>query len=336
MATTVAFTPLPIAAPDDTMEMSSPGNRNIDDDIEIDFDEDHGGVHITDDEQMLEDGDPTRPTAAPDDLMEDDVLDGDQVIEEEEVMQDGASMNDLQDEELIDYTEDELQDEAIEDAVIETVPNESLSSETKHVEQSLAGDQDLREENSFHDVAENLDHGITEVEAEEISPHLDENNSADAIDSATGDTAGDAEEEADYATHPHDNEEHLLSVVKHHAEVDEQAKDSRSSVSADGHLDAETDTQVTATDTGLHPVNIRYDDVQTPLFKSKNQLDGLLKDDNLASLSLAELMQDCRQRLAVKRGKPIPEEQELVLSFDSLGLMLIEVGAVPHIVVALC
>ncbi|TKA23790.1 hypothetical protein B0A50_07072 [Salinomyces thailandicus] len=80
----------------------------------------------------------------------------------------------------------------------------------------------------------------------------------------------------------------------------------------------------TPTDTGLHPVMLYYGEHSMPLFKSKTQQDGLLKDDNLANLSLAELMRNCRQRLAFKIGIAVPEEQELVLAFDPFELPLAE------------
>ena len=74
---------------------------------------------------------------------------------------------------------------------------------------------------------------------------------------------------------------------------------------------------------------VRFGEFQFPLFKSRNQPDGLLKNDNLASLSLGELIQNCRQRLAIKTGETISEDQDLVLGFDQLGLILVEVRSHP-------
>ena len=73
-------------------------------------------------------------------------------------------------------------------------------------------------------------------------------------------------------------------------------------------------------------MTIHFKETHMPLFKSRKQLDGLLKDDNLANVSLADLMSSCRQRLPLKTGEEITDDQDLVLSFDQLALMLVEVS----------
>jgi len=93
----------------------------------------------------------------------------------------------------------------------------------------------------------------------------------------------------------------------------------------DTNVDASVDVPGTPTDTGLHPMMIQYGDWEWPLFKSKRQPEGLLKDDNLASVALADLLNNCRSRLALKAGEDISEDQEFVLRFDSTGLTIIEV-----------
>jgi hypothetical protein len=97
----------------------------------------------------------------------------------------------------------------------------------------------------------------------------------------------------------------------------------------DTNLNASADAPSTPTDTGLHPMVIQYGDWEWPLFKSSKQPDGLLKDDNLASVALADLLNNCRSRLALKAGEDISEDQELVLRFDSSGLSIVEVCYTP-------
>lgn len=112
---------LSVPAPaDDSMEMSSPGHHNNFDEDIIDFDEfepEVTGVHVNDDDRMMDDGEDTRPATATDDVMEDDMQHSEQTVVQEEVMQDSPShAQPLEDEDLIDYSDDELQDEIVEDA----------------------------------------------------------------------------------------------------------------------------------------------------------------------------------------------------------------------------
>lgn len=94
----------------------------------------------------------------------------------------------------------------------------------------------------------------------------------------------------------------------------------------DTSLDAgAVDAPGTPTDTGLHPMMVQYGDWEWPLFKSRRQPEGLLKDDNLASVALADLLNNCRSRLSLKVGEDISNDQEFVLRFDSMGLAIVEV-----------
>lgn len=324
MATTTAFSSLSVPAPDDTMEMSSPANRNLDDDIDIDFGDYQGDVNQAEDERMLEDGD-TRPATATDDMMEDDLLPGEVPQIQEETMKDDVSqIEEAQqpaDEELIDYDEEEEQ--IVEDAVpsvpeqpvaageigfvqlgedasavVESAPTEipgvalqeDLSAETAHADEAAtAAEGSLRTETLAEDNTGLEDHTapVEEPEAYEV----------------------DEETATDQQTH----------------EVEQEERSTLIPPAIDTAVSASTDTPGTPTDTGLHPMNIRYGDMVFPLFKSKHQPDGLLKGDNLVHLSLADLIRDCRQRLALKIGEDISEDHELVLGFEPMGLMLLEV-----------
>ncbi|KAF2216177.1 hypothetical protein CERZMDRAFT_104641 [Cercospora zeae-maydis SCOH1-5] len=82
----------------------------------------------------------------------------------------------------------------------------------------------------------------------------------------------------------------------------------------------------TPTDQTLHAVSIQYRDHMWPLFKSRSQPDGLLKDDNLLNVSLSDLIHELRGRLALKLdgNDTIPESRELVLNFEIFGSTIAE------------
>jgi hypothetical protein len=337
MATTAAFGSLSIPAPDDTMEMSSPANRNLDDDIDIDFGDGDfsAGAHLAEDERMLEDGE-TRPVTATDEMMEDDVLPDEESQIEKNAMQDQIDeeimkydipqieeAQQLEDEELIDYGEDEFQDQNGDDA------GSSAQNQPR-----------IGDEIGFVQLGDEISKVVESTPVEIPSVTLQDELSSDAAQPEepppiTEDSL-EKEAHAENVTGLGDNAalSHEAEVAQHEdADADqqtyeaEQGEDSstlpppiNTALSASA-----TGTPGTPTDTGLHPMNIRYGDMMFPLFKSKRQPDGLLKGDNLVHLSLADLIKDCRQRLALKIGEDVSEDQELVLGFEHMGLMLVEV-----------
>lgn len=330
MATATAFNSL--VAPASDMEMSSPANRPLDDDIDIDFDDYPGGVHVADDEQMIEDGDPARPNTGTDDMMEDDILPGEQIVVEEEVnmQHDGVQVQEMppeDDEELIDYGDDEIHEAVEEETVIpEEIeePQESADATETGPEQE---DEDSKRLPGFA-IPAVAPPGLVE-EGNEVEAQFP--NQQDILEDLLDHTASlekgiDAEVDAAFA----DN----LSAFGASEDAVQPSQDAlnagpeadQAPISVNTALSTQVDTPGTPTDTGLHPMTIRYGDLRMPLFKSRRQPDGLLKDDNLASLSLAELIQNCRQRLALKIGEDISEDQELILGFEHLGMMLVEVG----------
>jgi hypothetical protein len=327
MATTTAFGSLSVPATDDTMEMSSPAVRNLDDDIDIDFEDYQGGVQLIDDERMLEDGDPTRPTTATDDMMEDDLLPGEEAPVDEEIMRDDVPQaqdaQQQEDEELIDYGEDEFQEPVVDDTVIPEV-EQSADVENAGLAPLDSGISAAVESTSVEAPGPTfLEEAPTEVDHSEEPAQIIEDFLATE-------------------QHPADGTEHeegnaLFEEAENHEDTEHTENDSLTNEPADGAdglnfrpplntaISTSTDTPGTPTDTGLHPMTIRYGGLLLPLFKSQRQPDGLLKDDNLANLSLAELITNCRQRLALKRGEDVSEDQELVLGFEHMGLMLVEV-----------
>lgn len=306
------------------MEMSSPANRNnLDDDIDIDFDDYQGGVQVNDDEQMVEDGDATRPTTATDDMMDDDMLPDEQVQADEEVMQDDEQVEEQaqEDEELIDYGDDEFQDQPIEDTTLLAEQPTDTGPSLDDVDEEIT-----RAPETAEDEIQNqpyVEGTVTETEQVFVPPVNFEDDLAPAT-ATDGNVAFEAGDQ-DLAELLSDD---VTKQAQYEAEADPDAdeEDVPPAISVNTAVSAPVDTPGTPTDTGLHPMSIRYGDLHMALFKSKKQPDGLLKDDNLASLSLAELIKNCRQRLALKIGEDISQDQELVLGFDSMGLMLVEVS----------
>lgn len=332
MATATAFNSLPIPLQDEQMEMSSPANRPLDDDIDIDFDDYPGGVQVTDDEQMVEATDPTRPGTGTDDMMEDDILPGEETLVQEEVMQDDddqlREIQHLEDEELIDYGEDEIQDQPVDDALVPAAVDElqdTTAFEEQHVDEHIPPLSGV----AMPEVPQVTDPNISaQGQPEDEALQNPIANSEDLLDpSFFPEEAAYDEQEPGIVPSEHEPlhpDESVPTQPEDQSAVAEQG--ALPPISTTAAYSAQADTPGTPTDTGLHPMFVRYGDLRMPLFKSRRQPDGLLKDDNLASLSLAELIKSCRQRLAIKTGENLSEDQELMLGFDNLGLMLVEVS----------
>lgn len=341
MAATTNFPSLSVPAPEDTMEMSSPANLQYDDDIDLDFgdgDGDHdGGVQLLEDEQMLTDGEQTRPATATDDIMDDDVQ-GTEVVAPETDMQDTPEIEqqpaEQEDEELIDYGEDYFDHPQTEDAVVEDVTG---VEDADH--EQLEGDiEEVDEEIVRHSEDAAIEQPGTLAGSEQVVETASEEVAHDQAYAHDGSAyANETFFEGDENAVPDDHDQTLVADPEsaealagyEFADADAQgaagdAEALQPPLAVDTSLTANADGPTTPTDTGLHPMTVYYSGHAMPLFKSKHQPDGLLKDDNLASLSLAELMRNCRQRIALKIGN-VPEEQELTLAFDHMGLLLAEV-----------
>ncbi|RMY97677.1 hypothetical protein D0862_07949 [Hortaea werneckii] len=389
MAAATSFPSLAVPPQDDNMEMSSPQNRNLDDDIDIDFDDSNydGGVQLQDDEQMLTDGEQTRPATATDDMMDDDVQgEGFHFEEQEAEMQDTQDLGEQptapeEDEELIDYGDDDyliedqeqsqIEDTAVEDVTDEIEYGDEQQSDpaVRDVEPELQAQQE-QEQQAVQASQETVDEEIVRQPEEagvavqesddvanaetllEVAPDVAEEGVAvthtDPAKEETATYPGNSTGTSEQTFLAYSEKEQTTAAQLENAETVEvpdegaNAQPSTELLQNEGEGVAEAplalDTSATATsttynreenpdtptDTGLHPMTLYYNGSSMPLFKSKKLQDGLLKDDNLANLSLAELMRNCRQRLALKLGIAIPEEQELTLAFDHLGLLLSE------------
>ena len=317
MAATAAFPSLSVPAPEDTMEMSSPAHHPDDNDIDLDYADDYdGAVQLEEDEQMVVDGEQSWPPTANDASMEDDAQD----VLQEAQMQDQSIP---EDDELIDYDDDFLDQPLIEDTVVEDValqpPSDEAVDLTIESATSKQDDAALKEEASH--LSETQEPATETVEV----PQTTVSDEAIPHDAQVADESVSHWEQPDVQPVESAEEASTEGIT----EVIQQAMNGDTfpaSITVDTSVAAAVDAVATPTDTGLHPVTLYYDDLELPLFKSKNQQDGLLKDDNLASLSLAELLSNCRHRLAIKLGRHVPEEQDFVLSFDHLGLILVEVS----------
>lgn len=358
MTTAASFTSLqaPLAA-EDSMEMSSPAQPAFDDDIDIDFDEHVGGVELTDDERMADDLEQPRPGTATDDMMEDDddTPSHDAQAPEQE-MEDGFDAAAYEqadpDDELIDYGEDDFQEmgESNEQSVYEPpapeitledreptvdpepepvdeeivrepetsvpVPEIVVAQETVAEAAPAAPDTKTTEESAVsHEEAPPTDIPNDETEQQAVAP-----NEQAAGDDVAAAIEPPPEDDNNPAT-PHEIE----PFPELPEESPEQTDVAPVPAPIDTNVDASADVPGTPTDTGLHPMMMQYGDWEWPLFKSKRQPEGLLKDDNLARVALADLLNNCRSRLALKAGEDISEDQEFVLRFDSTGLTIVEV-----------
>ncbi|KAK0280227.1 hypothetical protein LTR91_007076 [Friedmanniomyces endolithicus] len=324
MAATTAVSTL--STPEDVMEVSSPVNQFHDDDIDLDFGDGEydGGVEL-EGEPMLTDGEQARPQTATDDMMDDDVHDTTLHVPEAE-MHDTPDIqppaNDSYDEELIDYGNDE-------------------DLELQHTADSTHdhADEGLR---ILH---EQPDIDVEEADEQTIQPHeggpveqqavLDDFASYEFV---AGDaTANIGTDQAALKTEPLVEEAQDLQIEEYEdsgAHTAEEENDQSFEVAPAGEqLDGQPgitvdttsypslDAPPTPTDTGLHPVTLYYLEHAMPLFRSKHQPDGLLKNDNLAHVHLHDLMSNCRERLALRIGN-LPEVQDFTLAFDHLGLMV--------------
>ncbi|KAK5128723.1 hypothetical protein LTR85_000056 [Meristemomyces frigidus] len=327
------------------MEVTSPPHSNLYDDIELDFDDGNfeGGVQLEEDEHMLTDGEQTRPATATDDMMDDDA----QIVEPaapETAMRDTPDVEQQvpaqqEDEELIDYGDEEYYDQhQTEDTAVEDV------AEVDYAQQPGEGAlEDVDEEIVRHPEDAGLDQSsvlLTEEPAVRVeSADATQTHPSVQDESAYADHAVFAGDENAFETGDNNDQTLVAEPEADDAQAEVAISDLSTQVFAGDaealqppltidttsgdYVDASADAPGTPTDTGLHPVTVYYGEHMMPLFKSKRQPDGLLKDDNLASLSLAELMRNCRQRLALKIGN-VPEEQEFTLAFDHMGLMLLE------------
>jgi len=356
MTTAASFPSLHAPLADDNMEMSSPAHHTYDDnDIDIDFEDDAGGVELADDDRMADDTEQPRPGTATDDMMEDDAPAQDAQVPEQEMQDDfdpAAYEQADPDDELIDYDDEEFQDmsevkEQTEQTVFEpaapeitledrepTDPGfELVDEEIAHeVETSAPAQEIVIEESAPEDVTAALESGAPEAIA---TPVADETSEEPL--NATGDHSvveTDATVAADEVAATTDAQHRETTPVVDHVEepFPELPEDSpelkavaQVPAPIETNLDTGIDAPCTPTDTGLHPMFVQYGDWEWPLFKSSRQPDGLLKDDNLASVALADLLNNCRSRLALKVGEDISEDQEFVLRFDSMGLTIIEV-----------
>ncbi|EMC92182.1 hypothetical protein BAUCODRAFT_569465 [Baudoinia panamericana UAMH 10762] len=343
MAAAAAFPSL--SAPEDSMQISSPGNLQFHDpDIDLDFgDNDYdGGVQLEEDEQMITDGESIQPITVTDDLMDDAVQHQETLVQEADMQDTPGSepqqVADPDDEELIDYGDDEYFDQQQNEEVTLLAADQPQPSEVQHDDGFEHVENIVRqpEEVSFEHAALGKSDLTEHPESYVVDDAPPENSVADEGDAVVEQHTASAPVATATETANHDPttdavaDTSTLTAAEHYAEhypeyADAQGADavSQPAFTVDTTAYAPSDGPPTPTDTGLHPITVYYHEHTMPLFKSKRQSDGLLKDDNLANLSLNELMRNCRQRLALKIGD-ISEDQELTLAFDRLGLMLVE------------
>jgi len=361
MTTAASFTTLHAPVADDNMEMSSPAHPIYDDDdIDIDFDEHIGGVELTDDDRMADDTEQPRPGTATDDMMEDDApVQNTQAPEQE--MQDDFDPTAYEqadpDDELIDYDDEEYQEmsEIKEQPAYEPAAPEITLQDREPTDFEPVDEEVIREPETALEPAQGI---LVEASAPEavaavletsapevtVAPVADE-SFTEAVEEAgaegTGDhnsvTADTNAAPAEVVAATDDQHRETTPVVDSAEEPFPELPEDSPELKGvaplpapiETNLDAGNDAPATPTDTGLHPMFVVYGHRQWPLFKSRMQPDGLLKDDNLASVALADLLNHCRSRLAL-RGEDMSEDYEFVLRFDSIDLTIVEVCTTVH------
>ncbi|KAK6409245.1 hypothetical protein LTR95_018336, partial [Oleoguttula sp. CCFEE 5521] len=316
MTTAAAFPTLHPPLLEDTMDIASPGR--MDQDIEIDFDEQLGGgdATLTDDERMMEDGEQTRPGTATDlDMMEAEVHDE---LQEEEMHDDfdaGQYEAADPDDELIDYDDDEFAEPTLvgeQDmlasegagvfAAPEPFPDLAEASHDGEYGQDLADGPSAPDQvaaiSDEHVAATDFQSALSMVE--NVAPAL----STIHEDVAEGDSLVEAQGDELEPNSLHAHAEGVVEDLGHDGDLEHsEPTNDVTHVEIDAPPAADYNNEEmpgTPTDTGLHPMTIRYADYDWPLFKSKRQPEGLLQDDNLVNLSLADLLTNCKQRIAVK------------------------------------
>jgi hypothetical protein len=352
MTTAASFPSLHAPLADDNMEMSSPARPLYDDDdIDIDFDEHIGGVELTDDDRMADDTEQPRPGTATDDMMEDDAPVQNAEAPEQEMQDDfdpAAYEQGDPDDELIDYDDEDY--EVKEQTAYETAApeitlqdreptdfDEPVDEEIIREPETAAPAQEVLVEASAPEVVTAvLDTSAPEVTAASIA----DESFAEAVEDSVAHNGvdGDANAAADDVNATTDDQQRETTPVvdpveEPFPELPEDSPELKAAASIpapiETHLDAGNDAPATPTDTGLHPMFVVFEEEsgnwEWPLFKSRKQPEGLLKDDNLASVALADLLNSCRSRLALKIGEDVSEEQEFVLRFDSINLTIVEV-----------
>lgn len=349
-----AFTSLAAPALEDSMEVSSsPAAGDLfDTDIDIDYDDYTGGVHLTDDDRMLEDGDPTRPPTATDEMMDDEEHTTTLVEEvmHDDIPHDQAAQPEPADEELIDYDDDLDVDQSFFDdttlkdtetgfaAPTEVVQEAATTHEEIVNQPELLTDENVSLQEPGILIADNAEAATLEAPTHTEEHHEPQTEFNVETEHATSTPQPDetvlaGESSVAVSGAAVDGSDQLLGEGEDTTLEPEHLDDATTSLKAPPHLPGALDTTdhdipdgpPTPTDTGLHPMTVNYRAYSMPMFKSSRQPDGLLKNDNLASIGLSNLMQDCKTRLKVKLGEEISEDDDIVLVFDRLGLILVEV-----------
>lgn len=332
MAMATLSTPfLPHNTQEDTMELSSPANRTLDEDIELDFDE-AANIPLVDDDHMDDDVVHDDPIELDEDMIHYDDDDLDLTATDVNI---AAT---VPDEDLIDYSDDD--EEVIQPAVHQVnAPFLAQKEETSIPQQAqlqqqeeaavvtsaepeppltAATDADLAHEDVTVDLPATVK---TAVEAEQSHLETSAEQQTDHYAEQSATTLN-AEAQEFVPVQQEERGEEVENDVAEEEEVPEEG-DLKPRLSTTSFVPT-TEGPGTPTDTGLHPVILYYADQAYPLFRSGTALDGLLKDDNLASISLADLIKACRQSLVMRTQQDIDTSFELVLTFDHLSLSVYE------------
>lgn len=302
------------------MDMSSPANRAYDDDLDLDLDDDMvTAANAQDDDNMVDDAD-THEAGSVDDVMQDDQIthtnadedlidysdeeDFDMTAKNEEV-NNIVQPHDFPTQPVLNAEEAEQSAVPARDALTEeanTSVNELITSDRKASQLGYDREEEQTHESTDAEVAKGQE--PHETASQEVEP-LDQNGLAE--DEASQPQYNNGYEVQNNVDAPQDQQSAVLPQID--------------TTAASGH---DHEGPPTPTDTGLHPILFYYEDQEYPMFKSKTCPNGLLKDDNLVSVSLADFIKQCRQRLTIKTNVDLDERYEVLLTFESLRLSVVE------------
>jgi hypothetical protein len=230
MAAASTFPNLSLCAPEDSMDMSSPAHPAFDGDIDLDFSDGvYGGVPQPDDEQMLTDGEQTRPATATDDMMQDDAQPADAYLHEEEmgddtVVDQTATQPQYGDEELIDY-DDELHEQPQPQPQPEPAdaPLQDIDTIDYAQQQSFEPSAEYLEQGGEAHAMQSQDAATQNPKALEAVPVATEVGQDAATDAAEHQAADVVNAEDATTAYPDAEESNVYAPVETHGEAEGQA-----------------------------------------------------------------------------------------------------------------
>ena len=334
MTTTAQAIPaLEVSAPDDNMDvLSDTGFDFGDDDIDLDLDT---APSVHDDDMSLNDAatdgglDMQEPPVDQDDFMadhgdlieEDDVYKGDGAAAVSQTIDESATtfeadMLALPDEDLIDYSDDEAQQQVKMNSP--SVHEEEDAQASYDIKATSAQADDLDQDTQTQEDAQPVESAV--AIDDEARTHEDDAKILERTEASPEYQPADAElqREGDEDYIPADNDGGILLPTDEHSRHDdndagaEHLGEQQQDASDDSESNHHNDQQIE-----LRPVTVNYAGNELWLFKQHDldeSGDFLLEDLSMAKSGMSDLFQACRLSL----GDDVSDEHEIGFRFDHL------------------